>query len=65
MPKTKEIKYPKQITYFIATNNKKAVAHGEIRPDQVMTTGLPNVESFINKQQFQKKLQLLGASLGS
>ena len=34
-----EIKFPTQITYFIAYTDSDIFAYGEVNPDQQMTTG--------------------------
>ena len=50
-----EIKKPIQTTYFIAWS-EGAFSYGEVLPEQEMTSGLINLWTTFDKQEFVEKL---------
>ena len=49
---------PTQTTYYIISNG--AIHYGLVEPDQVMDSGLPDLETFIIKQDWIDRLLELG-----
>lgn len=50
-----EIKYPTNTTYFIIWN-ENTFHYGVVEKEQVMTSGMPNLWTTENKQEWQDKL---------
>ena len=55
---TNEIKKPAQITYYILQNG--TIVYGWVEPNQQMNSGLSNIETFLDKQQWIDRLLALG-----
>lgn len=53
-----EIIYPEITTYYIAINGH--LSYGIIEPDQCLTTGLPTLEQFTDKDLWITRLNELG-----
>jgi hypothetical protein len=51
-----EIKFPTQITYFIAYTDSDIFAYGEVNPDQQMTTGQPYLYQTTNRENWVQTL---------
>jgi len=49
---------PAQTTYFIVSNGK--IIYGQVNPNQVMDSGLPNLETFLVKEDWISRLAELG-----
>jgi hypothetical protein len=57
----KELNKPLETTYWIAySDDKKIICWGITEPDNVTTTGQPNFEYSINKQDIIDRLKNLG-----
>jgi hypothetical protein len=54
---TYEIKFPKQITYFIAYTDNLIFAYGSITPEQEMTTGQPYLWTTTDESDWIHKLE--------
>lgn len=52
-----EIKHPTETTYFIAYTNDRICVYGVVKPDQVMSSGQPNLYQTINKNEWLAELQ--------
>lgn len=59
------IKNPEQTTYFICREDETftITAYGEIKPDQVMKSGQPIVDTYTDKAQWEAKLLEGGITL--
>ena len=52
-----EINKPTKTTYFICRNEAMEIkAYGQVEPNQVMTTGQPNVKTYTRKWSWKSKL---------
>jgi hypothetical protein len=51
-----EIKFPTQITYFIAYTDSDIFAYGEVNPDQQMTTGQPYLYQTTDREEWVQTL---------
>ena len=56
MKTTNEIKYPIEITYWIAYTDSSIFAYGECTPQQEMQTGQPLLFSTTNREEWVEKL---------
>ena len=53
-----EINKPQELTYFICREDETftITAYGEIKPDQVMKSGQPIVDTYLDKSEWEAKL---------
>ena len=60
-----EINKPQELTYFICREDETftITAYGEIKPDQVMKSGQPIVDTYTDKVQWEAKLLEGGITL--
>lgn len=59
-----EINKPTKTTYFICRNEAMEVkAYGQVDPNEVMTTGQPNVVTYLNESEWSNKLKSEGITI--
>ena len=60
-----EIRYPKETTYFICYNTDRSqiTAYGIVEPTQVMKTGQPILEEYLDKYEWLSILLAAGIEL--
>lgn len=61
-----DVNYPNPPKYYIAWSGNipgDIISYGKIESDQCLTTGLNNMETFIEEQDFISKLSDFGISL--
>ena len=60
-----EIRYPKEITYFICYNADRSqiTAYGIVEPTQVMKTGQPILDEYLDESEWSSILIASGIAL--